>query len=255
MSNHSKAAARALGVDAAATRNRRRAPGGAASVARLAAAARSMRHQQGRDGARGRLRLSRAASDRAGRGAAHHRHISADLRKPPRPGEHAAHPGVREPLSADGPGNDHGSGADGRHRPGGVARRRREGSPRPRGRGRRAGHLSRPLSRRRHRLSPRRSACPLSASAAKVKGPCGEWPDDLASGGSLDGWQNTTYWNFGCANQATLAAQIADPRDLVEPRGETPGDVETRMRAIQKVRQGADPGTGWAAKAQATGGN
>jgi pilus assembly protein CpaD len=91
--------------------------------------------------------------------------------------------------------------------------------------------------------------------AAKVKGPCGEWPDDLASGGSVDGWQNKTYWNFGCANQATLAAQIADPRDLVEPRGETPGDVETRMRAIQKVRQGTDPGTGWAAKAQSAGGN
>jgi pilus assembly protein CpaD len=41
----------------------------------------------------------------------------------------------------------------------------------------------------------------------------------------------------------------------VEPRGETPGDVETRMRAIQKVRAGGDPGTGWAAKAQSTGGN
>ncbi len=92
-------------------------------------------------------------------------------------------------------------------------------------------------------------------TAAKVKGPCGEWPDDLASGSSLDGWQNTNYYNFGCANQATLAAQIADPRDLIEPRGETPGDVEARMRAIQKVRQGADPGTGWAAKAQSTGGN
>jgi pilus assembly protein CpaD len=91
--------------------------------------------------------------------------------------------------------------------------------------------------------------------AAKVKGPCGEWPDDLASGGSVDGWQNRSYWNFGCANQATLAAQIEDPRDLVDPRGETPGDVETRMRAIQKVRGGTDPGTGWAAKAQPTGGN
>ncbi len=91
--------------------------------------------------------------------------------------------------------------------------------------------------------------------SAKVKGPCGQWPDDLASGASLEGWKNASYWNFGCANQATLAAQIADPRDLIDPRGETPGDVETRMRAIQKVRAGSDPGTGWAAKAQATGGN
>lgn len=83
---------------------------------------------------------------------------------------------------------------------------------------------------------------------AEVAGRCGEWPDDLASGSSLDGWQNYTFWNFGCANQATLSAQLADPRDLVSPRGETPQDIETRMRAINKVRAGADPSTGWATK-------
>jgi len=83
---------------------------------------------------------------------------------------------------------------------------------------------------------------------ASVAGRCGEWPDDLASGGSVDGWQNKSFWNFGCANQATLSAQIADPRDLATPRGETPQDIETRMRAIGKVRQGADPSTGWATK-------
>ncbi|HXY59637.1 MAG TPA: CpaD family pilus assembly protein [Methylocystis sp.] len=84
---------------------------------------------------------------------------------------------------------------------------------------------------------------------AKVAGPCGEWPDDLASGNSLEGWQNKSYYNFGCANQATLAAQVADPRDLAAPRGETPQDVETRMRAIGKIRQGADPATSWNTKA------
>jgi pilus assembly protein CpaD len=73
---------------------------------------------------------------------------------------------------------------------------------------------------------------------AQVAGKCGEWPDDLASASSLDGWQNRTYWNYGCATQATLAAQIADPRDLVTPRGETPQDVETRMRAITALRSG-----------------
>jgi len=84
---------------------------------------------------------------------------------------------------------------------------------------------------------------------AKVAGRCGEWPDDLASGNSLDGWQNKTFYNFGCANQATLAAQIADPRDLADPRGETAQDIETRMRAIGKVRTGDDPSTSWATKA------
>jgi pilus assembly protein CpaD len=89
---------------------------------------------------------------------------------------------------------------------------------------------------------------------AKVKGGCSEWPDDLASGASLEGWQNKTYWNFGCASQATLSAQIADPRDLATPRGETPSDVETRMRAITNVRKGADPSTTWSTKSSSISG-
>lgn len=81
---------------------------------------------------------------------------------------------------------------------------------------------------------------------AKVASRCGDWPGDLASGSSMEGWSNATYWNFGCANQATLAAQIADPRDLVTPRAITDSDIEMRMRAIQAVREGDDPGTEWA---------
>lgn len=84
---------------------------------------------------------------------------------------------------------------------------------------------------------------------AKVADRCGEWPADLASGSSLQGWENTTYWNFGCANQATLAAQVADPRDLASPRAETPSDIEMRMRAIGAVRKGSDPTTKWTQKA------
>lgn len=83
---------------------------------------------------------------------------------------------------------------------------------------------------------------------AKVAGPCGEWPDDLASGNLLEGWQNKTFYNFGCATQATLSAQIADPRDIANPRGETPQDIETRMRAIGRVRLGVDPSTAWTTK-------
>ena len=83
---------------------------------------------------------------------------------------------------------------------------------------------------------------------AKTATRCGDWPTDLASGSSLEGWQNQTYWNFGCANQTTLAAQVADPRDLVSPRGETASDIEMRMRGINKVRQGADPTTQWQTK-------
>ncbi len=88
----------------------------------------------------------------------------------------------------------------------------------------------------------------FSSLKAKVAGRCGEWPRDLASGSTVDGWQNETYWNFGCASQATLSAQVADPRDLANPRGQTPADIELRMRAINKMRSGQDPSTMWRLK-------
>lgn len=83
---------------------------------------------------------------------------------------------------------------------------------------------------------------------AKVAGRCGEWPQDLASGSTVDGWQNQSYWNFGCATQSTIAAQVADPRDLASPRGQTASDIEMRLRAINKVRSGRDPSTIWTLK-------
>lgn len=98
-------------------------------------------------------------------------------------------------------------------------------------------------------VTDRQLAAPIRLSfsgiKAKVAGRCGEWPDDLASGGSLNGWKNESWWNFGCAEQQTLAAQIADPRDLAGPRGETPIDTVTRMGAIQAIRDRKDPGTEW----------
>lgn len=83
------------------------------------------------------------------------------------------------------------------------------------------------------------------ATKAVLRSRCGEWPSDLASGSSVRGWDNKPYWNHGCATQQALANQVADPRDLATPRGETPTDVTMRTRAIGKVREGADPGTEW----------
>jgi len=80
---------------------------------------------------------------------------------------------------------------------------------------------------------------------ATVAGQCGLWPTDLASGGTIEGWKNDDYPNFGCATQATLAAQVADPRDFVQSRASGPGDVEMRLRAIGDVRNGSDPATQW----------
>jgi pilus assembly protein CpaD len=88
---------------------------------------------------------------------------------------------------------------------------------------------------------------------ATVQGQCGVWPSDLASGGTTDGWKNDSYPNFGCATQSTLAAQVADPRDLAQSRASGPGDVAMRLRAIGDVRNGTDPGTQWATKITAIG--
>ena len=85
----------------------------------------------------------------------------------------------------------------------------------------------------------------FAGTKAVVRSRCGEWPRDLASGSTVDGWQNQSYWNHGCAYQQAIASQVADPRDLAGPRAETPSDVTMRTRAISKVREGADPGTQW----------
>ncbi|MGD0639578.1 MAG: CpaD family pilus assembly protein [Roseiarcus sp.] len=80
---------------------------------------------------------------------------------------------------------------------------------------------------------------------ASVATPCGQWPLDVASGSSIEGWKNDSYANFGCATQSLLAAQVADPRDLAQSRAVDPPDVAMRMRAIGNVRNGQDPGTNW----------
>lgn len=64
-------------------------------------------------------------------------------------------------------------------------------------------------------------------------GPCGRWPEDLGST-----HENKNYTNFGCATQQNLAAQIADPRDLLSPRGMGPVDGERRDQVIEKYRRG-----------------
>jgi pilus assembly protein CpaD len=77
----------------------------------------------------------------------------------------------------------------------------------------------------------------LSADA----GPCGLWPHDL--GVSLDQTytENRPYWNLGCASQRNLAAMVANPTDLVQPRGETPPYAPRRSVAIDKYRKGENP--------------
>jgi pilus assembly protein CpaD len=101
-------------------------------------------------------------------------------------------------------------------------------------------------------VADRRATAPLRLSfrgvQARVANRCGQWPQDLASGSSLETWENRPYWNHGCAYQNMIATQLDDPRDLEAPRASSPGDIQMRSRAITKVREGADPSTGWSDK-------
>ncbi|MBZ9656709.1 CpaD family pilus assembly protein [Phyllobacterium lublinensis] len=62
-------------------------------------------------------------------------------------------------------------------------------------------------------------------------GPCGQWPKDLAE--TAD---NKHYANFGCASQNNLAAQVANPADLLGPRATSPIDAERRGVVIDGYR-------------------
>jgi pilus assembly protein CpaD len=66
---------------------------------------------------------------------------------------------------------------------------------------------------------------------------CGYWPTNLASDP-----RNLPYPNFGCAQQHNLAAQIANPADLLGPRTMAPPDAERRAVVIDKYRQGEATG-------------
>ena len=49
---------------------------------------------------------------------------------------------------------------------------------------------------------------------------------------------NRTPSNFGCAVTANLAAQIENPRDIVQPRGLTPADAGRRTVVFDNYRKG-----------------
>jgi pilus assembly protein CpaD len=78
---------------------------------------------------------------------------------------------------------------------------------------------------------------------AKVTSPCGTWPRDLGVSDPRQGISNESYWNLGCAMQSNVAAQVADPVDLVRGRSEGRPDSIRRGKVIQAIREGKDPST------------
>lgn len=99
---------------------------------------------------------------------------------------------------------------------------------------RRSYHVSEPDS-----MPPVRLAHPRIVASVPE---CGLWPENVAVSK-----QNKTYFNFGCAHQANLAAMVANPADLVTPRGAAPGDTARMTADIDEVRDGTGPSTNYQA--------
>ncbi len=75
---------------------------------------------------------------------------------------------------------------------------------------------------------------------------CGVDWDDLSATAS-----NSGFTNFGCANAANMAAQIAYPGDLISPQVQTPPDAGRRQTVLDNYRKGQPTST--AKDAQASG--
>ncbi|MEM5493463.1 CpaD family pilus assembly lipoprotein [Hoeflea sp. AS16] len=87
-----------------------------------------------------------------------------------------------------------------------------------------------------YHVSSPQDAAPIRIAFMAVTastGECGRWPEDLLA----DTTQNKHWANFGCASQNNLAAQVANPGDLIAPRGMTPIDAERRSTVIEAYRE------------------
>ncbi len=71
----------------------------------------------------------------------------------------------------------------------------------------------------------------LRYEAEKLK--CGQRWENLAATRN-----NTAYDNFGCAMAANMAAQVANPEDLIRPRDMDPADPGRRDTIFGKYRKG-----------------
>jgi pilus assembly protein CpaD len=70
-------------------------------------------------------------------------------------------------------------------------------------------------------------------------GPCGLWPENLGPTLKNDIYQNNRpYWNLGCATQRNMAAMVANPADLVQPRPESPSYTQRRSDVLGKYTKG-----------------
>ncbi|RUX51728.1 pilus assembly protein CpaD, partial [Mesorhizobium sp. M4A.F.Ca.ET.050.02.1.1] len=82
-------------------------------------------------------------------------------------------------------------------------------------------------------VSPEASA-PVRVAYVSIKAQtdkCGRWPEDL-----LQTSENKHYADYGCSYQNNLAAQMANPADLLGPRKQSDIDAENRSKVIDIYR-------------------
>lgn len=83
-------------------------------------------------------------------------------------------------------------------------------------------------------IGPEDNAIRVGFLRHEAEGPkCGQAWENLAATRN-----NTAYQNFGCAMAANLAAQVANPEDLIRPRDMTPADAGRRGTVFEKYRKG-----------------
>jgi pilus assembly protein CpaD len=103
------------------------------------------------------------------------------------------------------------------------------------------------ITKRSYRVDDPRALATIRLSYPKmaaVAGPCGLWPTDLGPSIYNPGYnENKQYDNFGCATQRNLAAMVANPSDLEQPRSETAAYTPRRSIAFDKYRKGASTAT------------
>ncbi|MGY3445413.1 CpaD family pilus assembly protein [Bradyrhizobium sp. USDA 4473] len=105
------------------------------------------------------------------------------------------------------------------------------------------------ITRRAYRVDDPRALPTIRLSYPKmaaVAGPCGLWPSDLAPSIYNPSYnENKQYENFGCATQRNLAAMVANPSDLEQPRTETAAYTPRRSVAFQKYSKGESTTTNY----------
>ncbi len=72
----------------------------------------------------------------------------------------------------------------------------------------------------------------FDAITADVASKCGQWNEDLRETSD-----NQNYGNYGCSTQNNLAQMIANPADLLGPRGESEIDAGRRDNVINDWRE------------------